>query len=171
MSILKANAWQKNNGTIVGTPLQTLSVTKSDVFTSTATTFTDITGLTITITPSSNTSKFLIIATMMAGVTPLNILTAYRLVRDSTPIGVGNAATNYYQATVGGLRNSYDTNSAFVVPLHHLDSPATTNPITYKIQGYAEGGTWRINAQGADAANSIWSTRGISTFTVMEIQA
>jgi hypothetical protein len=171
MSILKANAWQKNNGTVVGTPLQTISVTKTDVFSSTSTSFVDITGLSVTITPSSSTSKFLIMATMMAGVTPLNILTAYRLVRDSTPIGIGNSTSTYTSVTVGGLRNSYDTNSGFVVPLHFLDSPGTTNAITYKIQGYAEGGTWRINAHGADAGNSIWSTRGISTFTVLEIQA
>jgi hypothetical protein len=171
MSTLKANAWQRANGDIVGTPLQILSVTKTDVFSSTSTSYVDIPGIAVSITPSSSSSKILIMATLMGGVTGFNVLTAYRFMRNSTPISVGNSASGYTQSTIGGLRNSYDTNSGFCIPIHFLDSPATTSSITYKIQGFCESGTFRINAHGSDASGSIWSTRGTSTITVMEIQA
>jgi hypothetical protein len=105
----------------------------------------------------------------MSGSTPFNVLVAWRLVRDSTAIGLGNATGGYTQTTMGNMRDSYDANSAFCVPMEFLDSPGLTSAITYKVQAFCESGTFRLNGSGNDTSNIIWSTRGISTITVMEI--
>lgn len=152
-----------------GAVLQAVSVTKADSFSSTSNSFVDISGLTATITPLSATSKILVQVSMVAGADPHNVLCAFRLLRNSTPICIGNSASGYQQATVGNQRDSYDTNSAFNASINYLDSPSTTSQITYKIQGYCESGLFRINACGSDGANSVWSARSASTITLLEI--
>ena len=70
VSILKTDKIQASHGTTIEIPsghvlqapghvLQTLVATKTDTFSSTNQSFTDIPDMTITITPSSTTSKIL----------------------------------------------------------------------------------------------------------------
>ena len=151
-----------------GSILQVQSTSYGGTFTSTSTSYVDV-GLSVSITPSSTSSKILVRAIIMSGSTPFNVLVAWRLVRDSTAIGLGNATGGYTQTTMGNMRDSYDANSAFCVPMEFLDSPGLTSAITYKVQAFCESGTFRLNGSGNDTANIIWSTRGISTITVMEI--
>ena len=152
-----------------GSVLQVVSTTKSDTFSSTSTSYVDVTGLAATITPTFATSRIFVTVSMVAGSTPANVLCATRLVRNATPIAVGNAASGYAQATVGNQRPSLDTNSAFNQSINFLDSPVTTLAITYKIQMFAESGTFRVNATGSDGSGSGWSARSISSITLMEI--
>ena len=50
-----------------------------------------------------------------------------------------------------------------------LDSPSSTSALTYKVQARVNSNpTLYINRTGADA-NADYSSRGISTLTVMEI--
>ena len=149
--------------------IQIQSTTKTDTFSSSSTSFTDITGLSVSITPTSSTSKILVTTSVIGGSTTWTNLCAFRLVRDSTAICVGNSASGYTQATVGGLRGSYDLNSGWYFTAHHLDSPATTSTTTYKVQGYVEANSFRINAIGSDNSGAGWSYRGASTITVMEL--
>jgi len=50
-----------------GKVLQVVSVTKVDAFTTTSASFVDVTGLTVSITPSATSSKILILSTFQAG--------------------------------------------------------------------------------------------------------
>lgn len=153
-----------------GGVLQVVSTTKTDTFSTTSTSFVDITGLSVTITPTSATSKILIVVNAIGGSGGVaGSLCTFRLMRDSTAINIGNSAAGYTQASVGGMRSPLDVNSSWLVPMNFLDSPATTSAITYKIQGSIESNTLRINSTGSDAASSQWSYRGASTITAMEI--
>ncbi len=85
-----------------GSILQVLSTTKTDTFTTTTSgTFVDITGLSVTITPRSTSSKILIIAdTQMSG----NELFFIQLVRGSTAIKVGDSdGSNRVECSQGGV--------------------------------------------------------------------
>lgn len=166
---LASGAARSNFG--AGAVLQVVSTTKTNVFSSTSTSYIDITGLSVNITPTSASSKILVLVSMTIGSTAVNNLMMFRMLRDATLINVGDVRTNYTQATIGGGRGVYDTNGANTVSMQYLDSPATTSSTTYKVQGMCEGGTFRINANGSDASGSIWSFTAASTITVMEIAA
>lgn len=93
--------------------------------------FTD-TGLSATITPSSASSKVLILVSQYYGPDgggATQLFAHWRL----TPISAG-PSWDLYQPTW-----KYD-----FVNLTHLDSPATTSPVTYKTQAYKEPGTYNI---------------------------
>lgn len=167
---LASGAARSNFG--AGAVLQVVSVTKTDTFSTTSTTFVDITGLSLSITPTSATSKILIIVNAIGGSGgAAGALCTFRLMRNSTAINVGNSASGYTQASVGGMRVPLDVNASWLVPMNFLDSPATTSAITYKVQGTIESNTLRINSTGGDVANLQWSYRGASTITAMEIAA
>jgi len=149
-----------------GKVLQVVSTTKTDTFSTSSTSFVDVTGLSVSITPSSASNKILVIASIYAGNN-----TQYshaRLVRGSTAICIGDANSSN---TRGSFNNFYtgDNNTYKSGTQNYLDSPATTSSTTYKIQIATGGsGTIYLNYGGAtdtDAARG----RTASTITVMEI--
>ena len=158
-----------NFAPIAGSVIQVVQTVKSNVFSSTSTNFTDITGLSATITPISTASKIMVLVGVTAGATPVNILFQFRLRRGSTDIFLGDARSNYTSVSIGGGRGVYDTNGANTFPINFLDTPNTASAITYSLQGRAEGGTFRINATGADASNNVWSFTSASSIILMEI--
>jgi hypothetical protein len=150
--------------------IQVVQTVKSDTFTTTSTgSWVDITGLSAVITPKKSSSKILMRVTMTVSATPVNVVAALRLVRDSTGIGLGDASSSRLRATHGGTRGLYDTNGAVSVNMEYLDSPATTSATTYKVQVYGwDGATWVVNRVGNDPDNAL-GPRCISTVTLMEI--
>jgi hypothetical protein len=153
-----------------GKVLQVVSVFKSDSFSSSSTSFTDVTGLSVTITPTLNTSKILVLATVNGQGSPGTNEATIRLLRDSTAISIGDAAGNRTRSSgdIFMLAEGSSTN----VAIGFLDSPATTSAITYKIQGIviAASGTFYINRSQADG-DSLTRTRTASNILVMEIGA
>jgi len=157
-----------------GSVLQVVSTTKTDTFSTSSTSFTDITGLSVSITPSSASSKIFVTANLVAASGGVYyILGAFRLVRDSTAICVGNTTSGYASATVGTQRSSTDLNSAYNVGMSYLDSPSTTSSITYKVQVFCENASYSVcvNRTGNDTGSAGYSARSASTITVMEIAA
>ncbi len=152
-----------------GSVLQVVSNTKIDTFSTTSASYVDVTGLFVTITPTSATSKILI--TGLVNYAASQDVGFFRLVRDSTAICVGTAAGNRAAATAQ-MRNSPDSADADSAALNFLDSPGTTSTVTYKIQAVsAPGGyTTRFNSSADDADQSNRG-RTASTITVMEIAA
>jgi hypothetical protein len=151
--------------------LQVVSTTKTDQFTTSATSFTDVTGLSVTITPKFATSKILVIAN--PNLSGGNIQVVARLVRGSTALAVGNSAGTRVQATVAFVGNpSANDNSGMPMSLsiNYLDSPATTSATTYKIQMQVNSGTGYLNSAGDDQ-DAVFRARTSSTITVMEIAA
>ena len=135
--------------------------------------WTDISTLSISITPTSSNSKFLIFGTVYVDGTNN---TYFRFVRNSTAIGIGDASGGVYRVTMGnGFVGSWSGNASQFMGFSnfHLDSPATASAITYKIQAVADGGsgtgTCYINYSNDESGNS--AGRPISNITVMEIAA
>jgi hypothetical protein len=151
--------------------LQVLSVTKTDSFTTTSTTYTDLTTLTLSITPSATTSKILIVYSVQASGTAGSNMGGIQILRDATAIGNADAAGSRSvantvipelgAAVVGQVANAY------------LDSPATTSATTYKLQIRTFGvaaTTIYVNRTNTDTNTSAWG-RGTSTLTVYEVSA
>ncbi len=86
-------------GTGFGKILQVVQATKTDTFTTTSTSFTDVTGVTVDITPAATSSKILIIASIQVGGSS-TVREALKLVRDSTDIHIGDAASSRGRATI-----------------------------------------------------------------------
>jgi hypothetical protein len=111
-----------------GSSLQTLSTIYATVFATTTTAWVD-TGLTITITPHSTSSKFNMnwAQTLYhnSGTTVNWLGFKFRVVRDST---------NVYTETYGLSHAFYYGWQNVAHVGHYMDSPNTTSAITYKIQ-------------------------------------
>lgn len=152
-----------------GAVLQVASTTKTDTFTMSSSTYTDVTGLSVSITPTSSTSKILV-SYSISGSQDNAVTMAYaRLMRDSTPIAIGDASGSRIQCTTNWYANGIYT--AINTSISHLDSPATTSSITYKVQVRNEAsGTVYINRSSNDT-NGVSGPRSVSTITVMEIAA
>ena len=149
--------------------MQVVSVAKTDTFTTTSATFTDITGLTVSITPTANTNKILICATWSDTMTE-NQTGYVRLMRDSTAIAVGDAASSRRQVTT--VSRGYANNEIASHSIIFLDSPATTSATTYKLQASSESAsfTYFLNRASTDT-DAATRGRTASTITVMEISA
>ena len=154
-----------------GSVLQVESATKTDVFTTTSTSYTTITGLSVTITPSSTSSKILVSFNLNAGA--IATLGAIRLYRDATAIAIGDAinepANN--RITVNVYNGGDDSNSTPNVSMSTLDTPNSTSAITYELKaGCVQGsGTIVVNDQTSQARGQTYSGVSASTITVMEI--
>jgi hypothetical protein len=147
--------------------VQVQSTAKTDTFTMSSATFADVTGLSVTITPTSASNKVLVSAVMMAGMDTGNTAWFARLLRDSTTIGVGDAASNRKLVSVASFSGAVTTGQTAAVMF--LDSPATTSAVTYKIQISAQTtAAVYINRTHTDTDSSTFP-RGISTITAFEV--
>jgi hypothetical protein len=151
-------------------PVQVIQTVKTDTFTTTSSGFTDITGLSVNITPTSASNRILVLFSTNIGIdTSPAYSGGVRLVRNSTPIFLGTQVGSRTPASAWSwspdLRyNIYTLSGSF------LDSPATTSATTYKLQlvsGYS-GSPVNINRDGS---NDDGSFTGLvpSQITVMEI--
>ena len=155
-----------------GKILQVLQTVKTDTFTTTSTSFVDVTGLSVSITPATTSSKILILVHAYggnAGTSSANALTT--LVRDSTEVFIGDAASNRIRSTttIGPTRSA--TGYGYSMHISYLDSPSTTSSTTYKLQAKAaDSGTFVLGRDGddADQANE---GRTPSSIIVMEVGA
>jgi len=155
----------------VGSVLQVVQTIKTDTFSSTASSFTDVTGLTVSITPTSSSSKILVILSI-AGMNGSTTGSTARLARNGTGIGVATSASS---RNAGGTAEMYHARSDTFLTYTSivLDSPATTSSITYSGQIIAGSGgsyTTYINRSSTDSDSNAYC-RGASSITVMEIAA
>ena len=155
-----------------GNILQVVQTVKTDTFTMTGTTFTDVTGLSVTITPSSSSSKVLIIPSLSIGAKK-GSRHGYRILRGSTAIGVGDSSGSRTQYTQQAGNLNSDT-AVYSNTFLFLDSPATTSATTYKIQLRSETDTSGyevyINRSDDDQDNASYG-RSASTITAIEVSA
>ena len=152
-----------------GKVLQVVSTTKTDTFYLAFTgTYTDVTGMSVSITPSSASNKILVLVSMNIGNDTNSNASFSRLMRDSTAIFIGDSAGSRVRAST----HTYIDNVRQVPSqIMFLDSPSTTSSTTYKIQaqtGNASGGGFYLN-WGADNSDNTSVARTASSITVMEI--
>ena len=122
-----------------GNIIQVVSTTKTDTFSSNSDSFTDLTGLSVTITPTSTSSKILFIASLCYGCSADSYASG-RLVRDSTPLGVAPAAGSRTVCGFPMQMNQNASNKIYSLSYQYLDSPNTTSATTYKLQGRTYSG-------------------------------
>jgi hypothetical protein len=116
-----------------GKVLQVVQGSYSTSTTVATTSFTD-TGLSLSITPTSATSKILIIVNQYGLLDRTNVDqgVGLKIFRDATEVfATGSAGGAGYVFAAGAS----SVNLGVRVPLTYLDSPATTSATTYKTQG------------------------------------
>jgi hypothetical protein len=157
-------------GTVTGAGsiLQVKSVTKTDATSTSSQTFGDVSGLSISITPSSTSSKILVIGTINCSES--GDYAYVRLMRDSTAIAIGDAASNRPRATAS-TGDSANTYYIYALSMSHLDAPSTTSAVTYKWQIRSGSGanTAYVNRSVNDRDTAHYEPRNASNLTVMEI--
>ena len=180
VSTMRFDQWQNTAGANYNSVLQVVQTVKTDTFASTpGGTWGDIPSLTASITPKFSTSKILVMVDLKAAGTQDASIVRSRLLRSINsgaydPIYQGDASGGrprslgqfyissggtgiYYMAQIGGT---------------YLDSPATTNVVTYKLQigGDGSGSTVYVNrTQGDRDTSGTVDGRGVSSITLMEI--
>ena len=156
-----------------GSVLQVVSTTKTDTFTTSSTTDVAITGLSATITPTSATSKILVLVNIGAsGTTSADYGVFFSLYRSASLItgAVGTTAGNRKVCSSASRQigiSNYGSTS-----ISYYDSPTLTSSLTYACYASMEsgGGTACINRSGNDS-DITNLPRTISSITVMEIAA
>jgi hypothetical protein len=154
-----------------GSVLQVVSATKTDTFSTSSATYVDITGLELSITPTSATSKILISAYVSIS-NSANQGAFIVIDRNGTIVTQGDADGSRMQAAAMGTGSGNSLGYIMNSPnIFFLDSPASTSALTYKVQINRGGsGTAFVNRTGADNNNTSYG-RVVSTITVMEISA
>ena len=171
---LGANAITALPAGVGGKVLQVVSTTTDGTFETSATSFTDITGMSVSITPSATSSKIFISGHLQGGGNSDARFTGIKLLRNSTSVDEGNkGASNGVNAFVGlaGGDNTNRTVTNNNLSFNYLDSPSSTSAITYKLQvnpnPAGSGRTFELNRPSNLSDNTrIWT---VSTITVMEI--
>tara|TARA_B100000123_G_scaffold4323_1_gene3142 strand:+ start:1261 stop:1794 length:534 start_codon:yes stop_codon:yes gene_type:complete len=175
MSELRTNRIVPRDGLPAGSAGGIIQV-KSTTMTTTATysisgmTWTEVTPLTTTITPTRSDSKILVMANI-GGISSNGEYQRYGMAlrRDNQNIGVNSDGVNHTRAnwTYYG-RNFGNTPDTFAV-FNHLDSPGTTSAVSYKVMITTEGSyTLYINRSVTDSSSSS-VFRTASSLTLMEI--
>ena len=134
-------------------------------------TWTEVPGLTTTITPNRSDSKILISVTIGAiESSGLNQRMGMALRRNSNNIAVntdGGGTSHTKSSWAGSGSNSNDIkNQAFFT---HLDSPGTTSSVTYRVMITTEGSYTLFINRSSSNANSSSVFKTASSLTLMEI--
>ena len=163
-----------------GGVIQVISAYKGDRFSTSNTSHTDITGLTLDITPLNSTSKILVMASFGAACTRQNNLDhghVIRVLRNGSDANLlnGTAVGNRIRTTWKGAGLSFNTDHiAGGFAFMGVDNPATTSTVTYKIQVHCQSSSHAFFLNG-NASNgndgSIYNGRSMSSLIAMEITA
>jgi hypothetical protein len=144
-----------------------VSTLKNDTFSTSSTSFVAVTGLAASITPSSTSSKVLVIVTLNGiGVSTgtASPFQQFNVRRDTTDIGQPSAGSTpaTIQATLGNVSPSMVASASIVL----LDSPATESPISYNVTMRTSIATSYLNRRGSTADETT-----VSSITVIEVAA
>jgi len=137
-----------------GTVLQVLSTVLTTSATTTSSTMVT-TGLAVSITPSSSTSKIYVSASLSGSQTNSNGSAYFTILRGATDLGNTNGLNVTY------TNASYSNPFRIPVAMEYLDSPATASAVTYTV--YFKNNTVGTVGLNNDSTSSV--------ITVMEIAA
>jgi vacuolar-type H+-ATPase subunit F/Vma7 len=156
-----------------GAVIQVIQTTKTNAFTTTSSSATDVTGLTASITPTSSSNKILVIVSLGTFNNQESAKrAALNIVRGSTNVLVGDAETGHEVTALTCTRSKDSQGPHVQIPFSFtvLDSPSTTSSTTYKLQIFTtgDGGTATINRPGSRDA---FSGNTASTLVLMEVAA
>ena len=147
------------SGLPAGSVLQVVQGLTTDSASTTSTIFTNA-GLSASITPSSTSSKILIIVNTVIGQSNFQKRVHLKLTGGNTATYIGDAGTGV-ESAVTVVSRVTDAYGMMPTSMQYLDSPATTSAITYQVQWRVESDTGYMNkpatldAQGANTASTI----------------
>jgi hypothetical protein len=140
-------------------------------------TITNVTGVNVSITPSSTSNKILIYCRFFGEFSGDPQDAMFGLKRDSVEIGGAVSAgdrTYGISIPVDSATSTDNASTPDTVYFHHLDSPSLTSSLTYYLTAYAKtsGRTLYINRTVNDSSGSpYFYERGSCEITAMEISA
>jgi hypothetical protein len=155
-----------------GIPVQFQQTQVTTVISLTSGSFADLSGLSVSITPTASTSKVLVRAVFYVGRANNSDVFMFRFDRSGTAIGVATSVGSRSAATAAIYSGNATSAGAeyFPVFMEWLDSPATTSATTYKVQGLSTAGnTFTVGSSGTDTNNATFA-RTVSVISVMEIK-
>lgn len=123
-----------------GSILQVIQTSKTDLFSTTSTSWVDWSGMSVTITPQFSNSKFLITLNSGCSNTSDNAFQYVKLQRNGADIALGDSSGNATRCWVDAAIGSTGTSAGFYFTVQKplagsfLDSPNTASVITYKLQ-------------------------------------
>ena len=155
-------------GITTGKVLQVAQALKTDAFSTSSTSYTDITGLSVNITPSSSSNKVLVDFVIACG-NNTGTQNRFELVRQ---VGGSDTAINP-SAMSSSTAMFYVSESATnymraQVTYRFLDSPNTTSQVNYRLRTLMYSSSY---IQYVNRAHYNTSTTGSSVITVMEVAA
>jgi hypothetical protein len=151
-----------------GSVIQVVQAVKVDTASTTSTSWSDISGLSVSITPTSASNKVLVFVNVSASNDTGGGMV--KLVRNSTDIAVGTATGSRTAASLGNYFDA-DLNSVRTDGITFLDSPSTTSSTIYKLQfRIGTSGTMVVNRSFNDS-DQAFTACTVSMITVMEIAA
>jgi len=158
-----------------GKILQVDQQVRTDTTSTGSSTYADV--FTVTLTPTSSSSKFLIMADLKISYSSYTAAVMWKFVRTvsgtSTDLFIGDADGNRSRCTWGTEEGGHNNSAVYVIDSTNgifLDSPNTTSATTYKVQWKTEQATAYLNRTGGDG-NSAAYPRTASSLTVMEVSA
>ena len=175
MSELRTNRIVPRDGLPSGSSGGIIQVVHANTSTHTysnSTSYTDITGVTATITPTRSDSKILIQCTLAVS-KENNHSFLGRIVRDGSVItGSGGAAESGHGNQIDGVwwnvRTQIYSPNPFTVS--YLDSPSSTSAVTYKAQGKTTSASYPFAINRTVSSNDLlYATPSFSMITLMEI--
>lgn len=160
------SSWAEAGGII-----QVKQTTWTSTWSSSGFSMADITNASLSITPTSSSSKILIYYGVWAC---SNYWKTYiNLVRGSTNLHQGAAAGSRPLHTSSLVDDSSFMNTHGPLQLHtiwYLDSPSTTSATTYKLQGSGRAGYYmRVNYTVPDRNTSEYDSRAASSLMAFEV--
>jgi hypothetical protein len=173
MSQLRVNSVTNTSGAgstyAPGHVVQVVSVSKTDVFSTSSATFTAVTGLSATITPKLSSSKILVMAQIAVGGQSAAAMGHFKITRGGTDFYIGDGAGSRTRNVFGGIIAPNLQELLLSQSIIVQDSPSSTSALTYQVETRRgiNAGTVLVNrAFDFDDANS---GRGASSITLMEI--
>jgi len=151
-----------------GSILQVVQSTKTDSFTTTSTDYVTPTGLSVSITPSSTSSKILVHASISFMISGDSGHAYARILRDSTSIFNADSAGSRNTATF--VQNNSGGNGDERAAISFVDSPSSISALSYSIRVKSSNGTTvYVNRSPRDNDGSQYDGRSVSSIVVMEI--
>lgn len=172
------NASALSTGTVpkarmfAGAVLQVVTATKTDTTSFAGQgTWWNISGVSASITPSSTSSRILVLCVTMYSATNGYNGVNFAMARNGTRTPIGDASGTVKVSAFWGSDDVYGNfANADQAILMFVDSPSSTSSVSYQLQGQnaRDNETIYINREAYDIDN-VQTTRGVSTITLMEI--
>ena len=151
------------------TIVQVVQAVKTDVFSATTSTATDITGMSASITPSSASNKILVSVNMTYG-TDNDGYPRITLLRNGTGIYIGDASGTCSRVSIPMNNVVQSSVMLTTAQMLYLDSPATTSAVTYKLQVATYlGRNFYLNRSVSNSDANANCMSAPSSITLMEV--